>query len=400
MAIASVQPIETLHPARTRWATIVSLTLLTFLLVGLEFMPASLLTPIARDLGITEGQAGFAIVVSAFFAVVTSLIGNRVLSGIDRRKVVLFYTITLTASSLLVGLSTTFVTFLVGRALVGIAVGGFWSLSTAIVTRLAQSSDIPRAIAILQIGPASALVLAAPVSSLLETEIGWRATFLITIPIGLLALAWQFQTIPSLPPRRSILLTDMFRLLGKKYFAASMGAIGLFFIGQNALSIYLRPFLETVSNLHDQYVSLTLLGLGLGGVAGLLMIGSVVRRNPIAPLIAIPVILSLIAVLLIVLGGFAAVSIGLLMIWGLCATPLMVAWNTWMTMVIPDDLEVGGGLQVALIQCSIASGAFLGGILLDHVGWWSGFLLGSVLLAGSAICAMAAMSLTPNKISA
>ncbi|WP_119309785.1 MFS transporter [Cohaesibacter haloalkalitolerans] len=396
MTVLMDEPIGVSESAPTRWGAIGCLSLLTFLLVGLEFLPASLLTPIASDLVITEGQAGFAMVVSAFFAVTASLLGNRLLSGTDRRSILLLYALLLVASSLIVGMSNSFALFLVGRALVGVAVGGFWSLSTAIVTRLARSADVPRAIAILQIGPTSALVLAAPVGSFLETIIGWHNTFLVTIPLGVITLVWLFLIIPPLPPRSLVRLGDMFGMLRRKHFAASMGAIGLFFIGQNAVVIYLRPFLETITNLHEEYVSLSLLSLGLGGVAGLLLIGSILRRKPLLPLMAVPSILALIGVLLILLGGFATITIPLLVVWGMCATPLMVAWNTWMTVVIPDELEAGGGLQVALIQCSIASGAFLGGMLLDHVGWWSGFLLGSVLLAGSAVMAVKAVTSAPK----
>ncbi len=42
-------------------------------LVASEFMPVSLLTPIATDLHLTEGQAGQAIAVSGLFALLTSL---------------------------------------------------------------------------------------------------------------------------------------------------------------------------------------------------------------------------------------------------------------------------------------------------------------------------------------
>ncbi len=62
----------------TPWSAVTCLSLLTFLLVGLEFMPVESSAPIAQDLSITEGQAGLAIAVSGFFAVVTSLFGNRV----------------------------------------------------------------------------------------------------------------------------------------------------------------------------------------------------------------------------------------------------------------------------------------------------------------------------------
>ena len=141
------------------------MALLTFLLVGLEFMPVSLLTPIAHDLAVTEGQAGQAITVSGFFAVLTSLFGNGLLRRLDRRSVVLLYTAVLVASSLAVALAPNFIVFLFGRALVGIAIGGFWSLSTAILARLATGPDLPKAIALLQGGTAFALVLAAPVGS-------------------------------------------------------------------------------------------------------------------------------------------------------------------------------------------------------------------------------------------
>src|SRR5438445_3905905 len=76
--------------APSAWGAVTCLSLLTFVLVASEFMPVSLLTPIANELAISEGQAGQAISVSGFFAVLTSLFGNALLSRLDRRTVVLF----------------------------------------------------------------------------------------------------------------------------------------------------------------------------------------------------------------------------------------------------------------------------------------------------------------------
>jgi len=55
-----------------------------------------------------------------------------------------------------------------------------------------------------------------------------------------------------------------------------------------------------------------------------------------------------------------------------------------MARLVPGELEAAGGIQVALIQLAIAGGAFAGGLLFDIAGWWSAFLLASLLLAGSA----------------
>ncbi|MFT8885961.1 MAG: MFS transporter, partial [Acetobacter papayae] len=55
------------------WGAVLAMSLGAFALVASEFMPVSLLTPIAADLHISEGQAGQAISVSGAFAVRTSL---------------------------------------------------------------------------------------------------------------------------------------------------------------------------------------------------------------------------------------------------------------------------------------------------------------------------------------
>jgi predicted MFS family arabinose efflux permease len=373
--------------AATPWAAVTCLSLLTFLLVGLEFMPVSLLTPIASDLAISEGQAGQAIAVSGLFAVLTSLFGNALLARLDRRTVVLLYTAVLVASSLTVALAPNFLVFLTGRALVGIAIGGFWSLSTAILARLASGPDLPKAIALLQGGTAFALVIAAPVGSFLGALIGWRGTFLVTVPIGLLAFVWQIAVLPRMPATRTVCVSSIFGLVRHRTFALGMAATGLAFIGQNSLSIYLRPFLENVTGLSVNALSMVLLGVGAGGLAGLSIVGFVLRRNLTAVLIGLPGMLAILALLLIGLGPFVEATAALLILWGLFTTPISVAWNTWMTQVIPDDLEAGGGLQVALIQTAIAGGASAGGALFDTAGWWSAFLFAAVLLTGSAVLA-------------
>ena len=58
---------------RAAWGAVLSMALCVAVLIASEFMPVSLLTPIAADLGISEGRAGQAISVSGLFAVVTSL---------------------------------------------------------------------------------------------------------------------------------------------------------------------------------------------------------------------------------------------------------------------------------------------------------------------------------------
>ncbi|MDB5587184.1 MAG: opdE [Devosia sp.] len=381
-----------LQPSGTTWAAIICMSVLTFVLVASEFMPVSLLTPIAGELGISEGQAGQAISVSGLFAVVTSLFGNSLLSKLDRRTVVLAYTAILIVSGLAVTFAPNYLVFMIGRALIGISIGGFWSLSTAILARLSTQADLPKALAMLQGGTAFAAVIAAPLGSFLGGLIGWRGAFFIVVPIGVIGLLWQLGTLPRMAPDRQVSVSGMVGLLRTPIMAIGMAATALAFMGQFSLSTYLRPFLEQVTDLDVNALSMVLLGLGLGGLVGTTVVGFVLRSHLKTVLIVLPLALAVLAILLVLLGQFAIPTAALLVLWGFLTTPIPVAWGTWMTRVIPDDLEAGGGLQVALIQVAITFGALSGGLLFDTAGWWSPFILAAALLLASAALAARAAS--------
>ena len=97
-----------------------------------------------------------------------------------------------------------------------------------------------------------------------------------------------------------------------------------------------------------------------------------------------------IAVLLIAFGSMQAPVAALLVAWGFFGTAAPVGWGTWLSRVLRNDAEAGGGLQVAVIQFAITAGAALGGLLFDAAGWWSAFALSAALLLASSLAAGAA----------
>src|SRR4051794_23271777 len=144
------------------WGAVFALTLCVSTLIASEFMPVSLLTPIASDLHLTEGQAGQAISVSGIFAVLTSLFISPATQGTDRRSLLLVLTVAMLASGLIVAFAPNFAVLMAGRALLGVVIGGFWSMSTATVMRLVRDEEVPRALALLNGGNALATTVAAP----------------------------------------------------------------------------------------------------------------------------------------------------------------------------------------------------------------------------------------------
>jgi predicted MFS family arabinose efflux permease len=87
------------------------------MLIASEFMPVSLLTPMAEGLRATEGQTGQAISVSGLFAVAASLLLTTVAGRLNRKWVMVAMTGFMLLSLVLVAVAPNFAVLMVGRAL-------------------------------------------------------------------------------------------------------------------------------------------------------------------------------------------------------------------------------------------------------------------------------------------
>lgn len=376
---------STVEQNPARWSAVFALTLCVSTLIASEFMPVSLLTPIANDLHLSEGVAGQAIAVSGLFAVLTSLVIARASAGIDRRHLLLGLVLVMLLSGVMVAFAPNAMVFMAGRALVGVVIGGFWSMSTATVMRLVPASDVPRALALLNGGNALATTIAAPLGSFLGQFIGWRWAFFMVVPLAALTFAWQWLTLPAMPSDRHAKAPHTFALLKRAEVRRGMTAVALLFAGQFAVFTYFRPYLEQQVHVGVSTLSTILLVMGLAGVVGNALIGRLVARSLTLAVIAPPLVLALIATLLVAGNASVWTAAALLACWGLAGTPAPVAWWTWMARTMPDDAEAGGGLMVAVIQLAITLGAGVGGLLFDSLGYGAAFLGGASLLVGSVL---------------
>lgn len=372
---------------RSSWGGVLAMSLTAFALVASEFMPVSLLTPIASDLQISEGHAGQAISISGAFALLASLSIAPLAGRVDRKVLLLALALLMIVSGTVVAFAPNYPVFMLGRALIGVAIGGFWSMSAATAMRLVVSHHVPRALAIVNGGNALATVIAAPLGSFLGAIVGWRWAFFCVVPVAALAFGWKALVLPSMRVERGASAGAVFMLLRQRVVVLGVLASALFFMGQFSLFTYLRPFLEHAGHADPQAISLILLGLGLAGFVGTSLIGVVLKLHLYRTLIAIPLVMALIATALVQFGSHLGGSAVLLVLWGLVATSAPVGWWTWLARVLPDDAEAGGGLMVAVVQLAIMSGATVGGVIFDRSGYAATFYLSAILLLGGGLAA-------------
>ncbi|MGL4507306.1 MAG: MFS transporter [Aeromonas sobria] len=365
------------------WSAVAAMSLCVALLIAAEFMPVSLLTPIAADLGASNGMAGLAISISGLFAVPTSLLIATLSHRLDRRHVLMGLAALMLTSLVAIALSPNFAVLMMARALLGIVIGGFWALATATIMRLVSSQSVPKALGIMYTGNAVATAFAAPIGRYLGGLIGWRGVFWLLVPLVVLNLLWMALCLPSM--RSQARPHSAFHLMRRPNVTFAIMGVMLTFAGAFSAFTYFRPFLETRTQVSLPQLSALLLALGLAGFAGTTAVSMLLRRHLYRMLRWLPLVLGVITLaLLMVEHHFWGVAM-MLILWGALNSAIPVAWSAWITQGIADSPESGGGLMVAAIQLAITLGAAVGGWLLDSLSISATFMGSALLLAAASL---------------
>lgn len=374
-----------LEPTTPAWMAVFSLAMGVFGLLTAEYLPASLLTPMAAELGVSEALAGQAVTVTAVAALFSGLLLPGLTRGIDRRVVLLGFSVLMIASNLLVAFSSSLMVLLVMRILLGIALGGFWSMAAAVAMRLVPPTLLPRALSIIFSGIAVGTVVAVPFGSYLGGLYGWRSAFVAAAAVGVVTLVFQLFTLPPLAPRRPARLRTVLEVLLRPGIAVGMLACVLVHTGHFALFTYIRPFLESTSGVGAEGLALMLLGFGAANFVGTLLAGWLLEKSPRGTMVLMPALVGVAALALVWLPASVPGQVVLLALWGMAFGGVPVAWSNWVARAVPDQAESAGGMVVASVQSAIAAGAAAGGAMFSFSGIDGVFVAAGILMLLAAL---------------
>ncbi|MBF7978513.1 MULTISPECIES: MFS transporter [Rahnella] len=371
-----------------RWLAVFSLACGTFVLVNTEFLPIGLLSPIAQSLGVTEGHAGLAVMLPGLIAAISAPLIMLFAKKMDRRNLLLLLSASVILANGIAVMAESFNVLLIGRIILGIGVGGFWSFAIPSGRRLVAEEQGARAISLITAGVAVGTVAGVPAGAFIGDLYGWRMAFTLNSALALVFFVLQWLALPSLPAQQSIGLRAMLgvtKVAGIRYALI----IGVFMAGGHfAAYTYLEPWLRFNLKLPASDISLLLMGYGVAGLIGTLTTEITVREFGVKKAFMLNMLLLSLSVLALSLFNLPLpLASALVILWGLAFGALPVCLNIWTYQASPALFETGSALLVCVFQTSLALGALFGGILADNAGVSSAFLLGGALtlLAGITI---------------
>lgn len=279
------------------WSAVAAMSLCVALLIAAEFMPVSLLTPIATDLGASNGMAGLAIAISGLFAVPTSLLIAPLSHRLDRRHVLMGLAVVMLTSLIVIALSPNFTVLMVARALLGIVIGGFLGAGNRHHHAVGLQPIRPQSVGHPVYRQCGRDRLCGPIGSYLGGLIGWRGVFWLLVPLVVINLLWMVLCLPSMHSQARP--HSAFRLMRRPNVAIAIMGVTLTFAGAFSAFTYFRPFLETRTQVDLPQLSALLLALGLAGFVGTTAVSMLLRRHLYRMLRWLPLVLGVITLALL-----------------------------------------------------------------------------------------------------
>jgi predicted MFS family arabinose efflux permease len=368
------------------WAGVVSLSLGILAIVMSEFLPASLLTRISGDLGVSEGAAGQSVTVTALAAAVSALSISVVLPRADRRRVMIGLMVLAIVSNLIVAIAPNLAVLLLARVLLGIALGGFWAMATSMAAHMVPTDHIGRALTVVNTGVSAAAVAAVPLGAWLGDVWGWRQVFVLAAGVAFLALLVQVATLPHILPTTTNGLGALGATLRSRVVMIGLAAVLLIFSGHFGGFTYIRPAVENMSDIGAGGLATLLLVFGVANFVGTAISGPLADR---ALPVAVAIFPALVSAGMFVMLGTDGGTVGLVIavvLWGFGFGGLPTSMLSWGARVEPDRLEQIGGLIVTACSVAIALGALVGGLLVDNASETAPLLAGGIAaIAGAAV---------------
>ena len=360
------------------WLAVASVTVGAFAFVTTEFLPVGLLPQVAQTFDVLPGTAGLMVTIPGIMAAISAP-GMMLAAGrVNRRLILILLSVMLLASNLLSAFAPSFPVMLVGRAMLGGALGGFWTLALAAAGRLVKAHEAPRATAMILAGVTCATVIGVPLGTFIAGFASWRMSFIATAVLVAVALIAQFALLPSLPSKAALRFADLVMLVRRPFPRKSLLMVALIFGAHFSSYTYIAPFLQD-AHFSASTITAVLLGFGIIGFVSNFAVSTFVARKLKGTLAAMTLLLLFALLTMPLLKDMAPVVTGVVLMWGVAFGAIPLCVSVWMQEAAPDLPEAGSALFVGIIQVAIAVGSSAGGTIVDHAGIPVDFWFGSVL---------------------
>lgn len=351
-----------------------------------EFAAMSLVPFFARDLGLTEPEAGHAISAYALGVVVGAPVIAVLAAKIERRRLLMGLMAVFALGNGISAMAASYPLLLLCRFIAGLPHGAYFGIAALVAASMVPANKRAQSVAMVMSGLTVATIIGVPAANWLGQAMGWRSGFAVVAGLALLTMALVALYAPHQPADANASPLRELGALRRPQVLLTLltGAIG--FGGLFCVYTYVASTMIEVTKVSEALVPAVLAVFGVGMTVGNLFWAWLADRaqNRAA-----------IGALLFSAASLALFSLLAANIWTLCFVVLLIGFGGGLGTILQTRLmDVAGDAQAlaaaahhSAFNMANALGPWLGGMAiaggygLTSTGW----IGAGLALAGLAI---------------
>nr|WP_195460324.1 MFS transporter [Alistipes sp. D31t1_170403_E11] len=360
------------------------LTFGVFGIINTEMGVVGIIPRIAETFGVTVPEAGWTVSVFALIVALSAPVMPLLFSGVNRRTAMLLALGLFTVGNIVSALTDDFAVLLVARAVPAFLHPVYLSMAFSVAAASVPQEMAPKAVSKVFVGVSAGMVLGVPVTGFIagHTSVSVAMAFFAIVNASVL-IATIF-CIPSLPVQRKLSYGAQLGVLRKAVTWHSVIAFTFINGAMFGFFSYMSDFLDTVTELPFDAVSVLLLVYGGANIVGNVVAGRLLFRNARRCMIVVPFLLSAAYLLLFATGSQTIPASVLILVLGILAG---IASNTGQYMIsdaAPEAPDFANGLFLTSANLGTTVGTAVCGVFIT--GFGSRYsLMGALLFLAAGI---------------
>jgi predicted MFS family arabinose efflux permease len=274
------------------------LTIGVFGILNTEMGVIGILPAIAEQYGISVSQAGLLVSLFALGVAVAGPTMPLLFSGIDRKKVMLLVLGIFVLGNIVSIFTTNFTFALIARIIPALFQPVYCSLAFSVAAASVSKEEAPKAVAKVFIGVSAGMVIGVPIASFIASATTLQMAMVFFAIVNIMAFIATLLFVPSMPVREKLSYGAQLSVLKKSITWLSIVAVILLNGAVFGVYSYLAEYLQTVTNMSSNSVSIVLFIYGGANIIGNVIAGKLLTDNANKTVMIFPFALGAVYILL------------------------------------------------------------------------------------------------------
>lgn len=362
------------------------LTIGVFGILNTEMGVIGLLPSIAAHFNVSISTAGLTVSLFALAIAISGPTMPLLLSGVNRKKVMLLVLGIFVAGNIASVITTNFTFLLLIRIALALFHPVYCSLAFTAAAESVNKEEAPKAVAKVFIGISAGMVAGVPIASFIDSAVSYEMAMAFFAVVNAIVFIGTLLFVPSMPVQERLSYSTQFSVLKKPLLWISIVTVILLNSSIFGVYSYLTEYLKTVTNLSPNTISLTLFIFGGANIVGNMIAGRLLTHTPAKSIVFFPLLLAVIYIILLFTGQFAVPMAITTFIWGILAGAIMANINQYLiASSAPEAPDFANGLFISACNVGTTVGSAVGGVFISQMGTPYVVLVGILSLALSFV---------------